>query len=92
MNKNGLIKAICKKTGVNADEVKLVLDAMESTVTETLRDGDNIKIIGFGQAGIKQTRARVSRNPKTGEPVQAEAKRLPVFKFSPAIAEAMEEK
>jgi len=92
MNRNELVRETARKAGKTVAEVRAIVDALESTVTETLVKGETIKLIGFGICSVKTTRARQSRNPKTGEAIAVGARKLPVFKFSPAIAEALEEK
>ena len=92
MNREKLVKEVARKTGKSGDEVRMIVDALESSITEALVRGERIKLLGFGIASVKTTNARMSRNPKTGEPVKVGSRKLPVFKFSPVIAAAMEEK
>ncbi len=80
MNKTELIQAIAEKTGKSQKEAKAFLDAFTSTVTETLKQGGKVALIGFGTFDVQQVPARTGRNPRTGEPLKIQAKRKPRFK------------
>lgn len=57
-----------------------VVNAMFDEMAQGLARGERIEIRGFGSFGVKQRRARQGRNPKTGEPVEVAAKRIPFFR------------
>jgi len=55
-----------------------------------LKKGEEVSVAGFGIFAVKDRAARVARNPKTGEPVNVPAKRVPKFKPAKALKEAVE--
>lgn len=80
MNKNELISAIAEKTDANKKTVESMVNAFADTVTEAIKNGDTVTLVGFGTFSLKQTAARVGRNPQTGAEMQIPAKRVPAFK------------
>ena len=82
MVKAKLIEAIAKKTGLTKVETKATFVAFWKTIEETLARGESIELRGFGSFRVRHRRARNVRNPSTGETMQVEAKKIPVFKFS----------
>lgn len=80
MHKKDLIEAVAKKTEKSQKEVKETLEAILSTISDTLKKGDKVTLIGFGTFSVQQTKARTGRNPQTGKPMQIKAKKKPRFK------------
>jgi nucleoid DNA-binding protein len=70
-----LIKAIAEETGVPQKTVQEVLKQFAVTVTETVKNGDEVKMQGFVSFKPKGSPARTGRNPKTGAEIQIEAKK-----------------
>ncbi|NLR73548.1 HU family DNA-binding protein [Leeia aquatica] len=84
MNKQELVKHLATSTGISNSQVESVLNALITTVLDTVRAGGELAITDLGKFGAAQRAAKVGRNPKTGESIQIAAKRAP--KFSPAKA------
>lgn len=80
MHKKDLVEAVAQKTGKSQKDVKETLEAILSTITETLKKGDKVTLIGFGTFSVQQTKARTGRNPQTGKAMQIKAKKRPRFK------------
>lgn len=80
MDKKTLIQVLATKTNISEKECGQVLGAFLDTVTETLVNGDQVKLVGFGSFSTRISKARIGRNPKTGDPVSIEEKRVPKFK------------
>lgn len=80
MHKKDLVEAVAQKTGKSQKDVKETLDAILETITDTLKKGDKVTLIGFGTFSVQQTQARTGRNPQTGKPMQIKAKKRPKFK------------
>lgn len=83
MNRSGLIN----KIGANASpSTKLVVRAMVEatlrTISEALRDGEKVDLLGFGSFSVKETPARTGRNPRTGEEIEIPAGKKVKFKPS----------
>jgi integration host factor subunit beta len=73
-------------------DVERIVDTVFDEITETLAQGNRVELRGFGAFSVKHRDARIGRNPRTGEQVQVEAKRLPFFKTGKALREALNEK
>ena len=79
MNKAELIDAIAKDSGLSKADSGRALDALVTTVTKTLKKGDEVAITGFGKWSVTKRPARTGRNPQTGEPVKIKASKAPKF-------------
>ncbi len=82
MNKQALAELVHGKLGGTKVQAEEVVDSIFDAIISTLKKGDEVSIAGFGIFSVKQRAARTARNPKTGEQVKVEAKRVP--KFRPA--------
>ena len=80
MNKTQLIDAVAAEAGLTKTDAKKALDAFIKTTSEQLKDGEKIALVGFGTFSILERPARVGRNPKTGEKIEVEKKRIVKFK------------
>ena len=80
MNKTQLIDAIATEAGLTKTDAKKAIDAFIKTTSEQLKDGEKIALVGFGTFSITERSARVGRNPKTGEKIEVEKKRVVRFK------------
>ncbi len=75
MNKNELINAVAEKAGLSKKEAKDAIEATLETIKETVKKGDKIQLIGFGNFEPKTNKARTGINPATKETIQiAESK------------------
>jgi DNA-binding protein HU-beta len=79
MNKNDLIKKISEKTAIDKETVILVLNEIHETIARSLKNGDTVKISGFGTFYPKKRESRKGRNPKTGLTVQIPEKTTTKF-------------
>ena len=73
---------MAEKTSMSKKDTGLALDAFIETIQDTLADGDDVKLVGFGTFKVKETAERNARNPKTGEEIVVPAGRKPVFTMS----------
>lgn len=80
MNKSVLIAKIAEKSELNKKQAEAALNAFVESVTEALKAGEKVQLMGFGTFEIKERAARVGRNPATGEPTNIPAKKVPTFK------------
>jgi len=87
MNKADLIEAIASKTGQSKKDTKNTLEATLDTIMETLANGDTISLIGFGTFSTIERKARIGRNPSTGEEMEIKASIVPKFKSSSKMKE-----
>lgn len=82
VTKKDIVEEIARRTGMTQAETKAVLEGLLDAISTTLRDGRNIEIRGFGRFKVRQRKARLARNPRTGELVQVEGGVKPVFEAS----------
>ena len=81
MNKSDLIRDIANNAGITLKNATDAFDAFIDAVTNGLNSGDKVQISGFGTFELKTKKAREGINPKTGETIDVEEKKIPVFKF-----------
>ena len=79
MNKEELLTEISKKSKVTKKDAGLVLDAMMSTIQNTVKKGDKVTLVGFGTWERRDRKARTGRNPQTGKEIKIPAKKVPAF-------------
>ena len=85
MNKTDLINVISAETEVKKKDVEAVINATVDAITNALKTGDKVQLIGFGTFEVKDVAAREGRNPKTGETITIEAAKKPAFSASKAL-------
>jgi len=79
MNKRELVSAISSNLSISDSEAQRFVDSFQKVVINELMSGGEISLIGFGKFHIRKQRARIGRNPATGEPIKISAKALPTF-------------
>ena len=89
MNKSELIDAIAAKAGLSKKDAKGALEATVETITETLKKGDSVALIGFGTFSTASRAARTARVPGTGKEVQVPATTVAKFKVGKALKDAV---
>lgn len=89
MNKSELIAAMAEKSGLTQADAGKALNAFCEAVGETLANGGDVQITGFGGFGISERAARTGRNPQTGETIQIAASKAPKFKAGKALKDAV---
>ncbi len=81
MNKAQLVETIAAKTATKK-EAQEIVDTVWDTIKSSLKNQEDVAISGFGTFKVKQTKARMGRNPKTGEAIQIPAKKKVAFRVS----------
>ena len=89
MNKHELISAMSGASNLNQAQCTEALQTLINTVTEELKKGSDVKIIGFGTFKISKRKATTGRNPQTGEAIQIKASNQPKFSAGKALKEAV---
>ena len=89
MNKAELTAAIVKKTGFSKKDAEKAIVALTEVITETLAAGDKVQIVGFGGFEVRERPGRVARHPRTGEQIEIEASKAPVFKAGKALKDSV---
>lgn len=89
MNKAQLIDAAVKNSGVTKKDTEAVLNALTAAITEALKEGDKVQLVGFGTFEVKTRNEREARNPRTGEMIKVPACKRPSFNPSKAMKDAV---
>ena len=89
MNKNELAHEIAKEADVSLIVAQAALDSFTNRVTQALKGGDKVTLVGFGTFQAKERSAREGRNPKTGEILQIAAAIVPSFKVGKGLKDAV---
>ena len=85
MNKTELVAAIAAKSELSKKDAEKALKAFTDVVTEELKAGNKIQLVGFGTFEVAKREAREGRNPQTGEPMPIPASVAPKFKAGKAL-------
>ncbi|MDB2384308.1 HU family DNA-binding protein [Endozoicomonas sp.] len=80
MNKKKLIKQVSTLSGLSRNKAEQTVNAFINQTQDTLSQGDNIQLIGFGTFSVADRAARKGRNPQTGQEIHIPACKLPQFK------------
>ena len=80
MTKAELIAAMIGETSMTKKDCETALNAVTSCITESLKSGNDVTLIGFGKFTVKERAARTGRNPSTGQSIQIAACKAPGFK------------
>ena len=91
MTKADIVDIIASATGLTKVETEAVVDGFISTVINSLKEGKNIEIRGFGSFKAKKRKGRIARNPRTGEQVIVDEHFVPLFKVSKDLKHAVDE-
>jgi len=89
MNKTEFIDAVATKAGMSKVEATGAVDAVLESLTDALKGGDQVTLLGFGTFLVRRREARTGRNPRTGEPLQIAASNIPSFKAGKALKESV---
>ena len=92
MNKAELIAAIAAKTGDTKKSAEQSVNAFVATVTEALKKGEKVQLVGFGSFEVRKRAARKGRNPQTKEEIKIPASKAPVFKAGKALKDLVNKK
>ena len=89
MNKSELIDAVANSASLTKADSARAVDAVIATVTEALKSGDQVTVVGFGTFLVRKREARTGRNPRTGEAIKIVASNVPAFKAGKALKDAV---
>jgi nucleoid DNA-binding protein len=90
MNKADLVKEVTKVT-TTKKEAQAAVDCVFDTITDALKNSDQVTVVGFGAFKVANRKARTGRNPKTGEEIMIKASNVPKFMASKALRDSVEE-
>lgn len=90
MTKSELIQKLAERNPhLFLRDVEKIVDTVFDEISKALAKGDRVELRGFGAFSVKSREARVGRNPRTGETVHVDAKRLPFFKTGKGLRERL---
>jgi len=89
VNKTELIDAVAEGADISKAAATRAVDTMLDSITSSLAKGDAVTLVGFGTFSVKDRAARTGRNPRTGEPIQIKAAKVPGFKAGKALKDAV---
>ncbi len=89
MNKGELIEAVAAAADLSKADATRAVDGVIASVTNALRSGQQVAVVGFGTFSVKDRAARNGRNPRTGETIYIPATKVPGFKAGKALKEAV---
>lgn len=89
MNKNDLVTAVATNTGLSKADATKAVDGVFGAITETLKSGEEIRLVGFGTFAVTERAASEGRNPRTGEKIQIAASKQPKFKAGKGLKDAV---
>ena len=89
MNKTELVDAMADAADISKAAAARALDGMIDAITQSLIDGDQVSIVGFGSFSVRDRAPRTGRNPQTGEEITIKASRNPIFKAGKALKDAV---
>ncbi len=91
MNKSELIDVIAAKANLSKKDAKAALEATLEAVSESLKAGDAVQLIGFGTFKVNKRAARIGRNPSTGEEIQIAEAKIPAFVAGKALKDLVKQ-
>jgi DNA-binding protein HU-beta len=89
VNKNDLVNVVSDKAALSKADATKAIDAVLDAITASLRDGTEVRLVGFGTFLVSTRAASTGRNPRTGEPINIPAAKLPKFKAGKGLKDAL---
>ncbi len=89
MNKTELVAAMAEQTNLSKKDAEAALKAFIDVVSEELKKGEKVQLVGFGTFEVSERAARKGRNPQTGETMEIKASKTPKFKAGKALKDMM---
>ncbi len=89
MNRQELVTKVGESTGVSKNVVNKVIDSFIESVTQALKSGDDVRLVGFGTFSVHHRDQMEGRNPRTGEKITIPASKRPKFKSGSPLIDAI---
>jgi len=89
VNKNDLIGVVATETGLSKSDATKAVDCVFDSITNSLKQGTDVRLVGFGTFTVAQRKASKGRNPRTNEPIDIPASKQPKFKAGKALKDAV---
>lgn len=89
MNKTELIAAVAEKAGITKKDADSAVAAVIDTITDALKGGDKVQLVGFGTFEVRERSARTGRDPRTNKAIEIPASKAPAFKAGTPLKNAV---
>jgi DNA-binding protein HU-beta len=89
MNKAELVESVANAANLSKADASRAVDAMVNSITQALKKGQQVSVVGFGTFSVKHRAGRSGRNPRTGETIKIPASNVPGFKAGKALKDAV---
>ena len=89
MNKNDLVSAVSTSVGMSQADANKAVDSVFDSISNSLRSGNEVRLVGFGTFSVSHRKATTGRNPRTGQAIQIAARNNAKFKAGKALKEAV---
>ena len=89
MNKTELVASVATKAELSKKDAEAAVTAVIDSITEALKDGEKVALVGFGTFDVKERAARTGLNPRTKEKIEIAAAKVPGFKAGMALKDAV---
>ena len=89
MNKTELVDAIAAKADMSKAQAKVALDEILNCITQSLKEGDQVQLVGFGTFEVNHRAGRTGRNPQTGTEITIAPSNVPSFVAGKALKDAV---
>ena len=89
MNKNELIGAVAEASGLSRTDATKAVEGVGGAIESALKNGDEVRLVGFGTFSVAKRKASTGRNPRTGEPMKIKASSAPKFKAGKGLKDAV---
>lgn len=89
MNKNELVSAVADEAKLSKSDAQTVVDAVFTVITNELKSGGDVRLVGFGNFSVTKRAASTGRNPQTGAAVKIPARKVPKFSAGKGLKDAV---
>ena len=89
MKKAEFVDAVAERGNMQKADAAAAVDAVLDTITDALKKGEQVTLVGFGTFLVRDRKARVGRNPQSGESIDIPASKAPAFKAGKGLKESV---
>ncbi len=89
MNKNDLVATVASQADLSKSDATRAVDCVFDAITDALKSGTEVRLVGFGTFSVSRRKASEGRNPRTGEKIQIPASNQPKFKAGKGLKDSV---
>lgn len=89
-NKNDLVTAVANSTGLSKTDAGKAVDGVFDAITDALKGGEEVRLVGFGTFSVTSRAASEGRNPRTGQKINIPASKQPKFKAGKGLRDSVQ--